>query len=79
MVAFILGAFIVQNDAWGVIFGAISSLIFFTIVKGYSWEPLMLLCILIILVVKHFEDLRTVPHFGGRFARSIFHVRQKTA
>jgi glycerol-3-phosphate acyltransferase PlsY len=79
MTGFVLGAFLVQNDAWGVIFGAISSLVFFTVVKGYSWEPLMLLCILIILVIKHFEDLRTVPHFGGKFTRSIFRTRQKTA
>jgi glycerol-3-phosphate acyltransferase PlsY len=74
MIAFIMGAFLVGNDAWGVIFGTVSSLVFFTVVKGYAWEPLLLLCILIILVVKHFEDLRTVPHFGGRFSR-IFHTR----
>ncbi len=78
MIGFILGAFLVKNDAWGVIFGAIGSLVFFTVVKGYSWEPLMLLCISIILIIKHFEDLRTVPHFGGRFAQ-IFRTKQKTA
>jgi len=74
MAAFILGAFIVGNDAWGVIFGTIGSLIFFAVIKGYSWESLLLLGILIILVIKHFEDLRTIPHFGGKFSR-IFHTR----
>ena len=77
IIAFILGAFLIENDAWGVILGTVGSLIFFTVIKGYSWEPLLLLCILIILVIKHFEDLHTVPHFGGRFSR-MFHTRQKT-
>jgi acyl phosphate:glycerol-3-phosphate acyltransferase len=74
IVAMLLGAFLVKNDAWGVIFAAISSLVFFTVITGYSWESLLILCVMIILVIKHFEDLRTIPHFGGRFSR-IFHTR----
>jgi glycerol-3-phosphate acyltransferase PlsY len=74
IIAFILGAFLIENDAWGVIFGALASLVFFIVVKGYSWEPLLLFCILVILVIKHFENLRTIPHFGGRFSR-IFRTR----
>jgi glycerol-3-phosphate acyltransferase PlsY len=74
IVGMVLGAFLVGNDAWGVIFAAVSSLLFFTVVKGYSWESLLILCVLIILVIKHFEDLRTIPHFGGRFSR-VFHTR----
>lgn len=79
MIAFIVGAFLVHNDAWGVIFSAISALVFFTVIKGYDWEPLMLLCILIILVIKHFEDLKSTPQLGGKFYRAIFHTRQKAA
>jgi glycerol-3-phosphate acyltransferase PlsY len=74
-IAMILAAFLVQNDAWGVVIAAVASLIYFTVAKGYSWEPLLVLCLLIILVIKHFEGLNSMPHFGGRFSR-IFHTRK---
>jgi glycerol-3-phosphate acyltransferase PlsY len=76
-IAMILAAFLIQNDAWGVVFAALASLIYFTVAKGYSWEPLLMLCLLIILVIKHFEGLNSIPHFGGRFSR-MFRTRQKT-
>jgi glycerol-3-phosphate acyltransferase PlsY len=65
----VLGALFVKNDAWGVIFSAIGTLIYFTIVKGYSWEPLLMLCLLVILVIKHFEALHTFPSFQSRLLR----------
>jgi glycerol-3-phosphate acyltransferase PlsY len=73
-IAMILGAFLIQNDSWGVMTAVLATLVYFIITKGYSWEPLLMLCFLIILGIKHFEDLRTIPHFGGRFSR-LFHAR----
>jgi glycerol-3-phosphate acyltransferase PlsY len=71
VIAMILAALFVQNDAWGVVLSAVATLIYFTVDKGYSWEPLLMLCLLIILVIKHFEGLRTYPRLGGRFYRLI--------
>jgi acyl phosphate:glycerol-3-phosphate acyltransferase len=68
-IAMILAAFLIRNDSWGVIIATVATLIYFTVVKGYSWEPLLMLCFLVILVIKHIEDLHSVPHLGGRFLK----------
>jgi glycerol-3-phosphate acyltransferase PlsY len=68
-IAMILGAILIQNDSWGVMIAVLATLIYFIITKGYSWEPLLLVCFLIVLGIKHFEDLHSVPRFGGRFMR----------
>jgi glycerol-3-phosphate acyltransferase PlsY len=68
-IAMILCAFLIQNDSWGVMIATIATLIYFTVTKGYSWEPLLVVCFLIILGVKHFEDLHSVPRLGGRFLK----------
>ncbi len=68
-IAMILGAFLIRNDSWGVMIATVATLIYFTVTKGYSWEPLLMLCFLIILGIKHFEDLHSVPRLGGRFLK----------
>lgn len=71
VIAMILAALLIQNDSWGVIIATVATLIYFIVVKGYAWEPLLMLCFLVILVIKHFDDLHSVPHLGGRFAKLI--------
>jgi glycerol-3-phosphate acyltransferase PlsY len=68
-IAMILCAFLIRNDSWGVMIASAASLTYFAATKGYSWEPLLMLCFLIILGIKHFEDLHSVPHLGGRFLK----------
>jgi glycerol-3-phosphate acyltransferase PlsY len=75
MIAMVLGALFIENDAWSVIFGAVATLVYFAVVEGYSWEPLLMLCLLAILVIKHFEDLHSLPSLRGRLFRLI-HARQ---
>jgi acyl phosphate:glycerol-3-phosphate acyltransferase len=74
MIAMVLGALFIANDAWGVIFGAAVTLVYFAVAKGYSWEPLLMLCLLSILVIKHLEELRRLPSFRGRLFR-LLHAR----
>ena len=68
-IAMILAAFLIQNDSWGVIFATTATLIYFIVAKGYSWEPLLMLCFLVILTIKHFDDLHSIPRLGGRFLK----------
>ena len=65
----ILGILFLDNDAWGMFFGAGGALAFLTITGGSSWELVMMLTILAIFAMKHFPDLRTLPGFRGRLVR----------
>ncbi len=59
---FLLIAFLlIERDAWIVIAGAVGSLAYLVITRGNSWESLFMLGVLVILAVKHFNDLKTVP------------------
>ena len=65
----LIGFFLIEIDAWKIIFGATGALAYLAITKGSSWEPLLMLLILSILVIKHFEALRTFPRFRGLLFR----------
>ena len=69
MAFMLLGALFIETDAWTVIFGAAGTLAFFAFTRGGTWETLLILCILVILVVKHFEALHAFPGFKGRLVR----------
>jgi glycerol-3-phosphate acyltransferase PlsY len=61
-IAFLLIGFLfVERDAWIVMTAAVGSLAYLVATKGSSWESLFMLCVLAILVVKHFESLKTMP------------------
>ncbi len=57
----LLGFLFIKIDAWIPIFGATCSLVYFLIAKGFSWEPLLALCILAVWIIKHFADLQSLP------------------
>lgn len=65
----ILGALFIEVDAWAVIFGALGTLAYLAVTRGSSWETLLMLCILAVFAVKHFENLHTFPGFRGRLVR----------
>jgi glycerol-3-phosphate acyltransferase PlsY len=64
-----LGFLFIDSDSWTVIFGAIGSLAYLVITRGGSWESFLMFGILGILVIKHFEGLRTFPGTRGRLVR----------
>jgi glycerol-3-phosphate acyltransferase PlsY len=63
VIAMLLCFIFVQIDAWKIIIGAAGTLAYLAIVKGNSWEPLLMLSILVILVIKHSGELNSFPSF----------------
>ncbi|MFC1915524.1 glycerol-3-phosphate acyltransferase [Chloroflexota bacterium] len=61
-----LGYLFIEIDAWTVMLGPVGSLAYLVATGGNSWEWLFMLCLSIILAVKHFDELKTVPRFRGR-------------
>ena len=55
-----------RGDAWRVMFATTATLIYLVVAKGLSLEPLFMLCVIAILAVTHFDDLKSKPRFKGR-------------
>ena len=66
VVFMLLGFLLIDVDAWRVMFGTTGTLIYLVVTRGVSLEPLFTLCVIGILAIKHFEDLRTMPRFRGK-------------
>jgi glycerol-3-phosphate acyltransferase PlsY len=62
----LLGFLLIDIDAWRVMFGTTATLIYLVVTKGLSLEPLFMLCVIAILGVKHFDDLKTRPRLKGK-------------
>jgi glycerol-3-phosphate acyltransferase PlsY len=69
IVFMVIGALFIEVDAWTVIFGAAGTTAWFAFTRGTVWETALILCILAVLVVKHFEALHAFPGFRGRLIR----------
>jgi glycerol-3-phosphate acyltransferase PlsY len=57
----LIGFLFLERDAWIVIAGAASTLAYLVVIRGSSWEIILMLGVLTILTIKHFSDLKTVP------------------
>ena len=66
LILVILGFLLIDVDAWRVMFATTATLIYLVVEKGVSLEPLFMLCVIAILAVKHFDDLKTRPRLKGR-------------
>ena len=66
LIFMLLWFLLINVDAWRVMFGTTSTFIYLLVEKGLSLEPLFMLCVIAILAVKHFDELRTIPRFRGR-------------
>jgi glycerol-3-phosphate acyltransferase PlsY len=73
----LLGYLLIDVDAWIVTLGAGGSLAYLAAIEGNVWESLFMLCILAILVTKHFADLKTIPRFKGKLARWLLPVKRQ--
>ena len=65
----VIGFLFIEANAWTVMFGALASLAYLVVTKGSSWETLLMLYIVTIFAIKHFEELRSLPGFNGRLVR----------
>ena len=61
-----LGFLFIESDAWTVMLGPAGSLAYLVATRGILWESLFMLCVLIILAIKHLDELKTVPRFRRR-------------
>ena len=65
--AFMLVGFLfIESDAWIVMLGSAGSLAYLLATSGTSWESLFILSVFILLLVKHFGELKTVPRLKIR-------------
>jgi glycerol-3-phosphate acyltransferase PlsY len=66
LIFMLLWFLLIDVDAWRVMFATTSTFIYLLVEKGVSLEPLFMLCVIAILLVKHFDDLKTMPRFKGK-------------
>ncbi len=78
LIFMLLGFLFIKSDAWTVMLGVAGSLAYLIATKGSSWEPLFMLCVLVVLAVKHFDDLKTTPRIRGRFIGWLQSGRRET-
>jgi glycerol-3-phosphate acyltransferase PlsY len=57
----LLGFFFIEAHAWAVMLGPVGSVVYLLTTQTSPWEPVFMLCVLLILAVKHFHNLRTIP------------------
>jgi len=62
----VLGFLFIEGDSWIVVLGAGGSLAYLAVTTGGSWESLFMLCLLIVLVIKHLDRLQSLPRYKGR-------------
>ena len=65
----ILGALLIEGDAWMIIISTAGALAYIAVTRGSSWESLLMLCMLTVFIIKHFEALRGYPGLRGRLVR----------
>jgi glycerol-3-phosphate acyltransferase PlsY len=73
----LLGYLLIEIDAWVVTLGATGSLAYVAVTTRVSWESLFMLCVLLVLATKHFDDLKTFPRFKGKLIRWLHPVRRQ--
>ncbi len=71
-----LGFLFIDNDAWRVILGPVGSLAYLITTGADMGQSVFMLCVLTILVVKHFEDLQTVPRPKGKLVTWFYSRRR---
>jgi glycerol-3-phosphate acyltransferase PlsY len=57
----LLGFFFIENNAWIVMLGPAGALAYLAVTGAGFWYSLFMLGVLILLVMKHFDELKTVP------------------
>jgi acyl-phosphate glycerol 3-phosphate acyltransferase len=57
----LLGFFFIENDAWLVILGPAGTLAYLATTGMGFWHSLFMSCVLILLVIKHFSELKIIP------------------
>lgn len=62
----VLGFIFVEQHSWAVIPGPTGTLIYLLMTRGGFWESIFMVCILVLFVVKQYDELQTIPRFKPR-------------
>ena len=73
-----IGFLFINNDAWTVMCGATGTLAYLSLTGADTWEIAFMAVITALLLVKHFQGLKTSPGTSGRLA-SWIRSRRKAA
>ena len=73
-----LGFLILKNDAWIAMLGATGTLAYLAASRASPAELLFMLCVLVILGVKHFAELRVVPRLEVRLIKWLQSRKRET-
>ncbi|MFA5310026.1 MAG: glycerol-3-phosphate acyltransferase [Dehalococcoidales bacterium] len=65
----LIGFMVLNTDSWIPVLGSTGTSVYLFLTDGRSWSLLLMLCILGIFIIKHFESLRTLPGWNGRLLR----------
>jgi glycerol-3-phosphate acyltransferase PlsY len=65
----VIGALVIDTDAWAVVLAAAGTPAYLVLTGAEPWKILLMLCLLAVLVIKHFDELRAIPGFRGRLVR----------
>lgn len=65
----VAGFLFIENDAWIMVLGAAGTLAYLAFTGSPAWTILLMSCILVLFIFKHFEGLHSLPHLHGRFIR----------
>jgi hypothetical protein len=74
----VLAAILIRVNAWADVFASIATLGYLTVTGAEGWEKLLVLCLLALVTVKHFDGLRTNPGIGGWLLRWVQSIRRDT-
>jgi glycerol-3-phosphate acyltransferase PlsY len=74
----IAGFLFVENDAWVMTLGAAGALAYLVITGSEPWTILLMLCLLALLVFKHFPNLHSLPRIHGRLVRWLQSILRDT-
>jgi len=77
-ILFFIGFLFINNDAWTVMCGMAGTLVYLSLIGADTWEIAFMACITAIVLVKHFQALKTAPGTHGRLVNWI-RSRRNTA
>jgi glycerol-3-phosphate acyltransferase PlsY len=77
-ILFFIGFLFINNDAWTVMCGMAGTLVYLSLTGADMWKIVFMACITAILLIKHLQDLKTVPGTTGRLLNWI-RSRRKAA
>jgi len=77
-ILFLIGFLFINNDAWTVMSGMAGTLVYLSLTGADIWEIAFMAVVTAVLLMKHFQGLKTSPGASGRLL-SWIRSRGKTA